>query len=157
MPVVLVALGSNLGDRRAHLAWAVERLSAVLSALRASTPVETDAVDVPEAQPPYLNMAVAGETDIAPDALIGILLDLERRRGRERTSPRAPRTLDLDLILYGDRVIDVPGLVVPHPRFRARRFVLEPLAAIAPDAVDPVTGRTIRELLADLTAKENGA
>ena len=84
-----------------------------------------------------------GETALSPRALLDALLAIERERGRERPYPNAPRTLDLDLILFGDAVIDEPGLVVPHPRFRERRFVLEPLAEIAPDLVDPVSGLTV--------------
>jgi 2-amino-4-hydroxy-6-hydroxymethyldihydropteridine diphosphokinase len=99
-------------------------------------------------QPPFLNAAAAGETTLAARALLDALLAVERERGRERPHPNAARTLDLDLVLFGDGVIDEPGLVVPHPRFRERRFVLEPLAEVAPRMVDPVTGETIAELLA---------
>ena len=144
---VAIALGSNLGDRRGHLRWAIEQLGGVLTRLRASTFIDTEPVGVPDPQPPYLNAAVVGETTLAPEALLDRLLAIERARGRERPSPRAPRTLDLDLILYGDRVGDAPSLTVPHPRFRERRFVLEPLAALAPGWRDPVTGLTIVELL----------
>jgi len=143
---VALALGSNLGDRRAHLMWAVDRLGAVLSGLRASFFIETEPVDVPGPQPPYLNAAVVGKTALDPRALLATLLALERERGRERVTPRAPRTLDLDLILYGDRVIDEPGLVVPHPGFRDRRFVLEPLSEVAGEWIDPGTGLSIQAL-----------
>jgi 2-amino-4-hydroxy-6-hydroxymethyldihydropteridine diphosphokinase len=102
-------------------------------------------------------MAVVGETDLPAASLMAALLELERQRGRTRLSPRAPRTLDLDLILYGSAVVDEPGLVVPHPRFRARRFVLVPLASLAPDWPDPATGRTIAQLLDDLDENRNGA
>lgn len=143
---VAVALGSNLGDRRGHLTWAVERLADHLAGVRVSSVIETAPVDVPGPQPPYLNAAAVGTTSLAPRELLDALLALERARGRARPAPRAPRTLDLDLILYGDRVIDDDGLVVPHPRFRERRFVLEPLAELAGEWVDPVTGRTVGEL-----------
>lgn len=147
---VAIALGSNLGDRRAHLEWAVDRLGRILSNIRSSSFIETEPVDVPDPQPPYLNSAVVGETALEPKALLEALLALERERGRERLSPRAARTLDLDLILYGDLVLTGPDLIVPHPRFRERRFVLEPLAEIAGEWTDPVTGRTLRELLDQL-------
>jgi 2-amino-4-hydroxy-6-hydroxymethyldihydropteridine diphosphokinase len=147
---VAIALGSNVGDRESHLQFAVDRLSSIISDRRVSRWYETEPVGV-GAQPLFLNAAVVGETDLSPRRLLDTLLAIERERGRERPFPSAPRTLDLDLILYGDCVIDEPGLSVPHPRFRERAFVLEPLAEVAPDLVDPVTGRRVRELFARLT------
>jgi 2-amino-4-hydroxy-6-hydroxymethyldihydropteridine diphosphokinase len=147
---VAIALGSNLGDRRAHLDWAIERLGRVLAHLRVSPVVETEPVDVPDAQTKYLNAVVVGESADPPDVLLSTLRRLETERGRERPGFRAARTLDLDLILYGDFVIRTADLEVPHPRFRARRFVLEPLATLVPEWRDPVTGRTVAELLAEL-------
>ena len=144
---VAIALGSNLGDRAAHLDYAVSRLSAVLSSIDVSRWHETEPVGVGP-QPIFLNAAVAGETRLSARALFDLLQSIERERGRERPFPGAPRTLDLDLVLFGDQVIDEPDLIVPHPRFRERRFVLEPLAEIAPALVDPLSGLSVRELLA---------
>jgi 2-amino-4-hydroxy-6-hydroxymethyldihydropteridine diphosphokinase len=143
---VAVALGSNLGDREATLRRAVDALGAFLHGLRVSRWYTTAPVGV-DPQPDFLNGAVVGQTSLGARALLDALLATETRFGRERPHPGAARTLDLDLILYGDAVIDEPGLIVPHPRFRERRFVLEPLAEIAPDWVDPVTGRTVEGLL----------
>ena len=119
--------------------------------MRVSPFIETVPVGVPP-QPDYLNGAVVGRCRLAPPALLAALMHLERERGRQRPYPGAARTLDLDLILMGDLVIRRPHLKLPHPRFRERRFVLEPLAAVAPDMKDPLTGRTMRELLAALDA-----
>jgi 2-amino-4-hydroxy-6-hydroxymethyldihydropteridine diphosphokinase len=146
-PLVAIALGSNLGDRDAHLDYALARLSHFLSNLRTSSRYDTKPVDVVGEQPRYLNAAVVGQTALDVKDLFAAMQDIEQTRGRERPYPNAPRTLDLDLLLYGDAVVSAPTLVVPHPRFRERRFVLEPLAEVAPELVDPVTGLTIRELL----------
>ena len=145
---IAIALGSNLGDREAHLAFAVQRLSSILSNLRHSRWYDTDPVGVPADQPRYLNGVVVGDTTLTARELLGELLAIEQAAGRTRPSPLAPRTLDLDLILFGNQRIREPGLVVPHPRFRERLFVLEPLAEVAPDLVDPESGKTISALLA---------
>ena len=144
---VAVALGSNLGDRRAHLDFAVSRLESILSTLRVSSYRETDPVGVADQQPTFLNAAAVGETTMPARDVLHALLAIERERGRERPFPGAARTLDLDLVLFGDLVMGDPELTVPHARFRERRFVLEPLAEVAPDLVDPVTGIRVRELL----------
>ncbi|HKB14087.1 MAG TPA: 2-amino-4-hydroxy-6-hydroxymethyldihydropteridine diphosphokinase [Vicinamibacterales bacterium] len=147
MDRVAVALGSNLGDRRAHLDCAVATLRTVLQNMVVSTYRDTVPVGVAAPQPLYLNAAAVGDTTLTARELLDVLLATEAARGRERPHPNAPRTLDLDLILYADRVIDEPELIVPHPRFRERRFVLEPLAEIAPQLRDPVTGKSVRQLL----------
>jgi 2-amino-4-hydroxy-6-hydroxymethyldihydropteridine diphosphokinase len=151
-PTIAVALGSNLGDRVGHLNHAVARLQTVLRQLKVSRYIETAPVGVTGPQPLFLNAAAVGTSLLNPRELLEALLGIEQERGRRRLRPEtvAPRTLDLDLVLYGDMVIDEPQLVVPHPRFRERRFVLEPLAEIASDLVDPVTGLKISELLANL-------
>jgi 2-amino-4-hydroxy-6-hydroxymethyldihydropteridine diphosphokinase len=148
--VAAIALGSNVGDRRAHLDFAVAKLRTLLNNLNVSRFHDTVPVGVSGPQPLFLNAAAVGETTIAARALLEALLAIEHERGRERPYTSAPRTLDLDVILFGDSVLDDPGLTVPHPRFRQRRFVLEPLVEIAPDLRDPVSGSTVRELLARL-------
>lgn len=142
-----IALGSNLGDRHAHLDYAVTALASLLENLRVSTYHETLPVGMSLPQPLFLNAAVVGETTLPARTLLDALLAIEQARGRERPHGRASRTLDLDLILWGSLTVDEPGLVVPHPRFRDRRFVLAPLAEIGPDLRDPASGRTIDELL----------
>ena len=143
-----IGLGANLGDREATLRRAVELLESEpgIRVVAVSTLRETEPVGF-AAQPRFLNGACAIETDLGPRALLGKLLAVERALGRERTGPRfGPRTVDLDLLLYGDEVVDEPGLTVPHPRLAERRFALEPL-----DELDPLLalpdGRRIRDLL----------
>jgi 2-amino-4-hydroxy-6-hydroxymethyldihydropteridine diphosphokinase len=145
-----IGLGSNLGDRQAHLAFACDRLATILANLRVSSTYDTVPVDVPDAQPAFLNAAAIGETTLSAHDLLDALLEIERARGRRRPFRGAARTLDLDLLLFGGVILDEPALTVPHPRFRDRRFVLAPLAEIAPDLRDPVTSMTMAELLARL-------
>ena len=150
MARVAIALGSNLGDREDQLRGAVAALNPVLAHLRVSSFRETEPVGMPMPQPMFLNAAATGESMLSAPAILDVLFAIEQGFGRERPFELAPRTIDLDLILYGDAIIDTPGLTVPHPRFRERRFVLEPLAEIAPDWIDPVTGQTVAELFAAL-------
>jgi 2-amino-4-hydroxy-6-hydroxymethyldihydropteridine diphosphokinase len=144
---VAIALGSNLGDREANLAFGLSALPGFITHLRQSTWHDTTPVGVPPDQPRYLNGVVVGETSLSARELLDRLLAIEEAAGRTRPSPLAPRTLDLDLILFADKKIEEPGLSVPHPRFRERLFVLEPLAEVAPDWIDPVTGLSISDLL----------
>jgi 2-amino-4-hydroxy-6-hydroxymethyldihydropteridine diphosphokinase len=145
-----VSLGSNVGDRRAHLNFAVAALRRLLTNLAVSRYYETVPVGVSGPQAMFLNAAAVGQTSLTPRAVLDALLAIEQERGRERPYARAPRTLDLDLILLGDVVMEEADLIVPHPRFRERRFVLEPLAEIAPDLKDPTTGSPISALLSRL-------
>ena len=136
-----IAIGANLGDPLGQVREALDaldRLSGVRVVARSS--IYRTAPLGAEGQPDYFNAVAGVDTRLQPRALLAALLDLESRRGRVRHFQNAPRTLDLDLLLYGDRIIDEPGLVVPHPRMHLRRFVLDPLLEIAPDAVIPGLG-----------------
>lgn len=143
---VAISLGSNLGDRRAHLEYAIDALRLDLSDISVSAFVETQPVGVGPEHGPYLNAVMVGDTALPARLLLERLLEIEEERGRVRPYPMAPRTLDLDLILYGSEIIREDGLTVPHPRFREREFVIAPLAAIAPDMIDPITGQTIADI-----------
>ena len=141
-----------MGRRREHIVAAAERVAGFLTNFRLSPIIETAPVGAGlENDPPYLNAVGVGESDLSPRELLDRLQAIENRAGRTRPYPGAPRTLDLDLILAGDAVVDEEGLQVPHPRFRERSFVLRPLVALEPDLRDPATGQTMRELLARLT------
>ncbi len=151
MPRAYVGLGSNMGDRERMLWGAIHMLAfnpevdvAAVSSIR-----ETDPVGVVD-QPRFLNAAVAVDTELGPRALLELLLSVERELGRTRDGPRfGPRTIDLDLLLYGDEVVDEPDLTVPHPRVHERRFALEPLAELDPDLAVPGRG-PVQALLAGL-------
>ena len=150
MTRVAIALGGNLGDREQLLRAAAAALGGFVDDIALSSFYDTAPVGVGE-QPTFLNAVLTGRTALSAGALLERLLDIERAFGRERPYPGAPRTLDLDLILYGDAIIDEPpALIVPHPRFRERRFVLDPLAEIAGTWIDPVTGKTIDALRREL-------
>lgn len=144
MPVAL-ALGSNVGDRLRHLAGAVAALRRALDVDAVSSVYATEPVGYRD-QPEFLNAALVGRTRLAPRSLMAAAHEAEAAAGRVRTFRDGPRALDVDVILYGSRVVREPDLVVPHPRWRERGFVLRPLAEVAPDWVDPETGRTVAEL-----------
>jgi 2-amino-4-hydroxy-6-hydroxymethyldihydropteridine diphosphokinase len=144
---VAISLGSNLGDRRGHLEYAIDALRLDLSDVSVSPFLETTPVGVGPEHGTYLNAVMVGDTQLSARVLLERLLEIEEERGRARPYPQAPRTLDLDLVLYGDSIIEEDGLSVPHPRFREREFVLRPLAEIAPEMKDPITGKRISEIL----------
>lgn len=146
--VVCVALGSNLGERESHLAAALVALKRTpgISELQVSSLWETAPVGGPAGQGAYLNAVARFETTLAPRPLLDRLLEIERVHGRERSAPDAPRTLDLDLLLYGEQVIDEEGLTVPHPRLHLRPFVLAPLREVAGDLLHPEFGVSVEDL-----------
>ena len=151
MPRAYVGLGANLGDREGALRAALAGLDACegIEVAAVSAFRETDPVDYLD-QPRFLNAAAAIETTLAPRELLDALLEVERSLGRTREGPRfGPRTIDLDLLLYGDESFDEPGLTVPHPRLHGRAFVLEPLAELDPDLIVPGRG-SLETLLRNL-------
>lgn len=150
METAYLSLGSNLGDRLANLNEALGRLEAeeVTVAARSSI-YETEPMDVPD-QPWFFNMVVRAETLHQPSALLAILLKIEIEMGRHRHFKGGPRTIDLDILLYGCQRVNLPNLQIPHPRMQRRRFVLLPLAELSPHLVEPVSNLTVEELLTHL-------
>lgn len=148
--VAYIGLGTNLGDRIANLKSALDALDSLGVLIAASSVYETEPVDVDDIQPSYLNMTVALETRLSPHALLRELLEIERVNGRVRKRQNEARTLDLDILLMGDLILNTDELTVPHPRTHERAFVMVPLAEIAPDAVHPILERTASEIAANL-------
>lgn len=150
MKTAFLALGSNLGDREANLREAVRRLQAAgIQLIRASSIYETAPRDVLD-QPEFLNAVIEVQTILFPIQLLHHVREIERTMGRRRVTPKGPRNIDIDILFYGRSVIATEELEAPHPRLAQRRFVLEPLAEIAPGFRHPVTGKTAGEMLAGL-------
>jgi len=143
--LVYLSLGSNIGDRAANLNAAIDRLRVLGEVVAVSSFYETEPVEF-IAQAWFLNCAVALDTEKTPQQLLAGIVDIEQRLGRRRGRKKGPRIIDLDILLFGNSIVDDPGLTIPHPAMHERRFALEPLAEIAPDALHPVLQQTIREL-----------
>jgi len=143
--IVYLSLGSNLGDRAANLRSALEKLADFGAVAAVSSFYETEPVEL-AAQPWFLNCAAKLDTEKMPRQLIAGILKIEQNMGRQRTQKNGPRIIDIDILLFGSSVIDIPSLTVPHPKLHERRFVLEPLLEIAHDVRHPVFKRTMRQL-----------
>jgi 2-amino-4-hydroxy-6-hydroxymethyldihydropteridine diphosphokinase len=150
-----IALGANLGDRRGNVRTALEMLGqkAGIHVTKVSSMMENPAVGGPVDSPPFINAAAEVVTTLSAAELLEVLLGVEQELGRVRQEKWGPRAIDLDLLLYGDEVIEAPGLTVPHPLLHERRFVLEPLAEIAPGMVHPVLGQAVRGLLEGMPSR----
>ena len=154
MKTAYLSLGSNLGKRETNLHRALELLaSPEVRVTRVSSTYETEPRDLRH-QPWFLNIIAEIETTLFPLQLLGRIQKIEKELGRQRTVDKGPRTLDIDIVLFGNSVIETPRLHVPHPRMQDRRFVLEPLAELAPELRHPLTRRTIREMLAATAAQK---
>ncbi len=147
--IAYLSLGSNVGDRRANLRTAIGKLLNLGNLVDVSSFYETEPVEFTE-QPWFINCVVALQTNLSAEEFLKQVLAIEGEMGRTRTQPKGPRNIDLDILLFGDAHLNTPPLTIPHPAMHQRRFVLEPLAEIAPDAKHPILKKTAREMLKQL-------
>jgi 2-amino-4-hydroxy-6-hydroxymethyldihydropteridine diphosphokinase len=147
--IAYLSLGSNLGSREQNLRGAIRRISALGRVDAVSSFYETEPVEFTD-QPWFLNCVMALETTAEPVQLIHELLRIEQEMGRQRVLKKGPRSIDIDILLFGDAVVNTPELTIPHPEMARRRFVLEPLAEIAPELLHPISQKTVMQLLAEL-------
>lgn len=153
MAVVYLSLGSNLGDREDNLLQALSLISRYMTLTALSSVYETEPLEY-IFQPTFLNMVCSGETYYTPRKILELTQDIEKDLGRVTKFKYGPRTMDVDILLYGHEVIDLPDLQIPHPSFSERAFVLVPLSEVAPDIIHPVLGRSISDLLLEVSGKE---
>ena len=143
--LVYLSLGSNLGDRSLNLHQAIDKLGELGEVAAVSSFYDTEPVEL-TSQPWFLNCVAKLDTEKMPRQLMAAILGIEQEMGRQRKQPKGPRTIDIDILLFGSSIIDTPSITVPHPKLHQRRFVLEPLAEIAPEVRHPIFKRTVREM-----------
>lgn len=153
MTTVYLALGSNVGDPKQHIAQAIELLNTSVSEIRQAHIYRTKPVGHTD-QADFLNTAISGQTQLSPEELLTFIKQAEQKLGRVERFRWGPREIDIDLIIYGNSVQEAPALTLPHPAFRERDFVLQPLKDLAPDLKDPVSGQTVSELLQAIPPSE---
>ncbi len=149
MTEVYLALGSNVGDSRTTIERAIALLGTALQQIKQAPVYRSKAVGYTD-QPDFLNTAISGQTDLSPEALLAFVKDIEKQLGRIERFRWGPREIDIDIIFYGDLILEIPELAIPHPLFSDRAFVLRPLADLKPELIDPRSKQTVKELLAKL-------